>query len=183
MRGQSHLALGQYLARHYMKDIPKSCVAAFSIGCIEPDRNPATYLKGSLRHQWLRGHNYRNARRFMKRISCRLERRRKLSLYDYYTLGKLIHYTADAFTCAHNHHFPTCLSRHREYEIRLQDHFLAFLAEDPQVDISMAGDIMSAISAFHREYEQKDDSIHNDSCFALTACCCVLALLFAKPIV
>lgn len=183
MRGQSHRALGRYLARHYLNGADRSCVAAFSIGCIQPDRNLVTYLKGSFRHQWLRGHNYRNARRFMKRISRRLERRNRLSLYDYYTLGKLIHYTADAFTYAHNDCFPTQLSDHMEYEARLQDHFLSFLAEDPQVDTSMAGDIMNAISAFHREYEQTEYSIHNDARFALTACCCVLALLFAKPFV
>ena len=109
MRGKSHRCLGKYLVQHYMSDTPERYVKAFLLGCIEPDRNPATYLKGSIRCQWLRGHNYRNARRFMRAISARLEKKEKLGLFDYYTLGKLIHYTTDAFTYAHNDTFPTAM--------------------------------------------------------------------------
>lgn len=183
MRGKSHRCLGRYLAEHYMTDVPKRYVRAFQIGCIEPDRNPITYLKGSLRCQWLRGHNYRNARRFMKEISFRLERKKNLNLYDYYTLGKLIHYTTDAFTYAHNADFPTDLSDHKAYEDALQEHFLEFMAQDPQVDIMVARNIMSAICSYHREYEQLESNIHNDSRFALAACCCILAVLFVKPVI
>lgn len=182
MRGQSHLCLGRYLAGRYMRHIPQVCVRAFLLGCIEPDRNPATYLKGSLRHQWLRGHNYRNARRFMSRISRRLESKARLNLYDFYTLGKLIHYTADAFTSAHNADFPCQLRNHMEYESTLQEHFLSYMAEDPQVDVIVAKSIMDAICRYHLDYEQEVSSIHTDSRFALTACCCVLAILSAKPL-
>lgn len=182
MRGKSHICLGKYLIEHYMPDTPRKYTRAFLIGCVEPDRNPVTYLKGSLRCQWLRGHNYRNARRFMRRISQRLEEKEKLSLLDYYTLGKLIHYTTDAFTYAHNASFPRDLGDHREYEAALQDHFLAYMKTDPQVDPKLAGTIMEAISRYHREYESQASGIRTDSHFALIACCCVLAVLFAKPI-
>lgn len=180
MRGQSHRCLGRYLAGRYMGHIPQSHVRAFLFGCIEPDRNPATYLKGSLRHQWLRGHNYRNARRFMKRICHRLENKSRLNLFDYYTLGKLIHYTTDSFTYAHNAAFPCQLRNHMEYESALQEHFLSYMAQDPQVDVVLAKDLMDAINQYHHHYEQERYSIHNDSHFALTACCCVLASLSAK---
>lgn len=183
MRGKSHRCLGNYLAEHYMSDVPKLYVKAFQIGCIEPDRNPITYLKGSLRSQWLRGHNYRNARRFMRNISFRLERKDKLNIFDYYTLGKLIHYTTDAFTYAHNLDFPTDLSDHKQYEDALQEHFLEFMSQDPEVDTMIARSIMSAICSYHRDYEQSESNIHNDSKFALAACCCVLAILFVKPII
>lgn len=183
MRGKSHRCLGQYLTDHYLSDVPKRYVKAFQLGCIEPDRNPITYLKGSFRCQWLRGHNYRNARRFMRAISFRLERKEKLNLYDYYTLGKLIHYTTDAFTYAHNADFPTDLSDHKKYEDALQEHFLEFMAQDPQVDTLVARSIMGTICSYHREYEQLESNIQNDSKFALTACCCVLAVLFVKPII
>ncbi len=182
MRRKSHQCLGRYLARHYMTDVPQVCIWAFQIGCIEPDRNPVTYLKGSLRCQWLRGHNYRNARRFMRKISQRLEQKQRLNLYDYYTLGKLIHYTTDAFTYAHNDTFPTDLVEHKIYEDSLQEHFLAFMAEDPQADTFVARSIMEAICSYHRAYERLESNIHTDSQFALTACCCVLAMLFVKPI-
>ena len=155
---------------------------AFLLGCIEPDRNPATYLKGSIRCQWLRGHNYRNARRFMRAISARLERKETLKLFDYYTLGKLIHYTTDAFTYAHNDTFPTALSDHREYEAALQDHFLEYMKQDPKVNPKIAGSVMEAIYSYHREYEAQAANIYTDTRFALNACCCVLAVLLTNPI-
>lgn len=182
MRGKSHIRLGHYLIAHYMADISKPNCCAFLIGCLEPDRNPLTYLKGSFQHQWLRGHNYRNARRFMRRISQRLERKADWTVLDYYTLGKLIHYTADAFTHAHNDTFSTDLSDHREYEALLQEHFLSYLREDPNVDIPAAKSVMGVISSFHRLYEANDSGIHTDSLFALTACCCVVAILITKPL-
>lgn len=182
MRGKSHRYLGQYLIRHYMNDVPQLFKKAFLIGCVEPDRNPATYLKGSIRCQWLRGHNYRNARRFMRCISLRLEKKENLNVLDYYTLGKLIHYTTDAFTYAHNDTFPTNLADHREYEVALQKHFLRYIEKDPQVDPKVARSIMEAIYSYHREYEELEANIHIDSHFALAACCCVVAVLFPKPI-
>ncbi len=183
MRGKSHICLGNYLVKHYMPELPRRYKKAFLLGCIEPDRNPATYLKGSLRCQWLRGHNYHNARRFMHRISIRLERKASLSLFDYYTLGKLIHYTADAFTFAHNDIFPEKLSDHWEYEVALQEHFLRFLQEDPEVDIRLARTIMEGISLCHREYRSEAADIRRDSRFALQACCCVLTILLTPRII
>lgn len=182
MRGKSHLRIAQYLIEHYLSDAPKRYQRAFQIGCIEPDRNPATYLKGSIRCQWLRGHNYQNARRFMKVISVRLEKKERLNLFDYYTLGKLIHYTTDAFTYAHNDSFPVQLKEHKVYEDALQEHFLQFMEQDPQVNIPVARTIMDAICSYHREYEKVESNIHRDSRFALNACCCVLTILCLKPI-
>lgn len=183
MRGKSHICLGHYLIDHYMQDLSPACAHAFLFGCIQPDRNPATYFKGSVRHQWLRGHNYRNARRFMSRISRRLEQKQQWNLFDYYTLGKLIHYTADSFTYAHNHTFPEGLREHRDYEIALQEHFLSFLQLDPQVDIRFAKSIMDTIGRYHREYLEETGNISRDSHFALQACCCVLAILITPRMI
>lgn len=181
MRGKSHITLGQYLIRHYMQNLPGHHIKAFLIGCIEPDRNPATYIKGSLRCQWLRGHNYRNARRFMRKISIRLEQKQTLNVLDYYALGKLIHYTADAFTSAHNADFAATLSDHRLYEIQLQDYFLAYLKEDPAVNPHTAKSIMEVIGRYHREYSRQLSDVHRDSTFALHACCSVLSILTFSP--
>ena len=183
MRGKSHLCLGKYLAHKYMNNIPKPYVRAFLIGCLEPDRNPATYLKGSIRYQWLRGHNFHNARRYMRKISHRLECKEHWNLLDYYTLGKLIHYTTDAFTFAHNDTFPANLSAHREYETALQRYFLAYLQEDPQIDPHTAHSIMDAIYSYHFRYEDQQADIHCDTTFALNACCCVLAILLTNRMI
>ena len=178
MLGKSHTALGSYLAERYMPHLSAAHYKAFLLGCIQPDRNPATYLKGSVRHQWLRGHNYGNARRFMQRISKRLESRNQLNIYDYYTLGKLIHYTADSFTYAHNAAFAKPLSLHRAYESELQSHFLRYIASDPSVEICHQQTIIDGIIHCHRRYFQGSPSVHRDCRFALQACCCVLSFLF-----
>lgn len=182
MRGKSHQSLGLRLTREFPENTKKTHIRAFLLGCIEPDRNPLTYLKGSLRSQWLRGHNYENARHYMHRISARLEQKQNWNLLDWYTLGKLIHYTADAFTYAHNNTCPADLEVHREYEVRLQNYFLEFLQGDPQVDAVSAKTIMETISNYHREYMDLPVDIRTDSRFALNACCCVLAILFAPRI-
>lgn len=182
MRGKSHRMLGKYLVEHYMQDVPERYQKAFLFGCIEPDRNPATYLKGSLHYQWLRGHNYGNAQQFMRHIAWRLEGKREFRLFDYYTLGKLIHYTTDAFTYAHNDTFPTDLSEHRDYEAALQEHFLNYIGSNPTVTPQNARSIMEAIYRYHKEYCTLPANIHTDAKYALRACCCVLAVLFLPPI-
>ena len=182
MRRKSHKLLGEYLAREYMTDIPKSYVCAFLIGCVEPDRNPATYLKGSLKFQWLRGHNYRNARGYMCRLSRRLESRSRLRLLDYYSIGKLIHYTTDSFTSAHNDSFPTRLEEHRAYEAMLQRYFLAFLSQNPLPAAASGQRVMDTIRVQHRLYSRLPADIRTDTRFAFAACCGVLATLLPKPI-
>ena len=180
MRGKSHHSLGAFLVQQYMDTVPKHHVKAFLFGCVQPDRNPVTYLKGSFRCQWLRGHNYQNARRFMRKISRRLEGKEKLNLFDYYTLGKLIHYTADAFTYVHNDVFADKLAEHRAYEAALQIHFLEYLQDDPEIDPITAHSVMDAIYQHHARYESQKADIHTDARYALSACCCILAVLFAN---
>lgn len=182
MRGNSHLFLGKYLTRHFPENTPKHHIRAFLFGCIQPDRNPVTYLKGSVRSQGFRGHNYENARRYMKRISARLEKKEHWNLLDWYSLGKLIHYTADAFTYAHNADYPAGLAVHRAYEIRLQNYFLEYLKGDPVVDQIAARSIMEVISDCHADYLSQPMDIRTDAKFALSVCCAVMAILFAPNI-
>lgn len=177
MRGQSHLCLGNYLIEHYMPDISKYNARAFLTGCIQPDKNPLTYLKGSVNHQWLRGHNYKNAQLFMRKISSRLESRTALGLYDYYTLGKLIHYTADAFTYAHNESFGASLSAHREYESAHQFSFLSFIQQNPHVHIQFTGSIMDTVCKYHCEYSRIPSYILRDCHYILNVCCSIIVVL------
>lgn len=173
MRGKSHRYLGKYLADRYLASSPKRYVYAFLLGCVEPDKNPATYLKGSLRHQWLRGHNFGNAQRYMGRICGNLQSKEKLKIIDYYKLGKLIHYTADAFTYVHNEQFDANLSDHRGYEHALQDYFLSYLNSEPAEDQHCQDCAITAIRHYHRDYIRHPVSIQTDSDYAFRASCCV----------
>lgn len=177
MRAQSHIYLGRFLAEHYLCCTPKHAVRAFLLGCIEPDRNPATYIKGSLRQQWLRGHNWGNANTYMRRLSARLEQKKQFGIWDYYTLGKLIHYTADAFTSPHNARFGTDLSQHRVYEAALQERFLRYLETAAPFRGDCFGSVFEAIDRFHREYLCKPIRLQTDCHYTLLVCCTVIAAL------
>ena len=177
MRGKSHRQLGAYLADTYFPQIPKAYRRAFLLGCIEPDRNPSTYLKGSIRAQWLRGHNYENAKSFMLRISHRLESKQHWSMLDYYTAGKLIHYTIDAFTYAHNASFPTDLRQHKAYEDRLQEYFLRFLKDRAAVERTSYRNIMDTIALHHQTYLSRTPDIFRDAKYAFSVSCCISRML------
>ena len=179
MKSASHQTLGRYLVKEFLEDAPRRYIRAFLIGCIEPDRNPATYFKGSIRSQWLRGHNWGNSRNYINRLTLRLERRKNLHIWDFYSLGKLIHYTTDAFTDAHNSRFTTDLSVHNSSEQKLQEYFLSFMATDPSPVIDRRGTMMGTISAFHHDYLRLPGNAHTDTEFTLTACCTVMSILFA----
>lgn len=177
MRGKSHRQLGTYLARTYFPEIPPLYRRAFLLGCIEPDRNPTTYLKGSIRAQWLRGHNFENAKKFMTRIARRLEEKPKWSFFDYYTAGKLIHYTTDAFTYAHNASFPTDLHQHKVYEAELQEYFLNFLKSHKEAPKHPDASVMKTIQENHKEYLRTQPDIFRDAAFAFSVTCCVAKML------
>ena len=181
MKRESHRMLGVYLLEQITWELSAWRRRAFLLGCIEPDRNPATYLKGSLRAQWLRGHNYENAKHFMLRISRRLERKQHWSLLDYYTAGKLIHYTMDAFTYAHNASFPTDLREHKKYEDALQEYFLTFLRNRSVMERRPGPNVMDTISRHHRDYLSRTPDIFRDARYAFSVSCCVAGMLACRP--
>ena len=181
MRGKSHCQLGSFLAATYFPHIPAVYRRAFLLGCIEPDRNFATYFKGSIRAQWLRGHNFENAKRYMARIARRLENKPRWNALDYYTAGKLIHYTTDAFTYAHNSSFPVSLQEHKKYEDALQVYFLRFLQGRGTPEKLPAHSVMDTISKHHEDYLARTPDIDRDSRYAFSVCCCVARMLAAKP--
>ena len=184
MQKRSHTLLASALLRSQEGFDARRFELAFLFGSFQPDCNPFSYLKGSLRARKFGGHNYTNSHDYIIAHIERLQRRRTAwTMWQYYTLGKLIHYTTDAFTYAHNDTFPVQLKQHKEYEDALQEHFLRFMERNPQVEIPSAHTIMEAISSYHEEYERVESNIHTDSRFALNACCCVLAILCLKPIV
>lgn len=181
MRRISHIRLGQFLQREYLPNVPARYAQAFLLGCTEPDQNPMSYLKGSLRAQWLRGHNYENASRFIRRLATRLEKKNSFDLWDYYSLGKLIHYTADAFTYAHNSSFPANLQQHHVYEVALQNYFLAFLEQASIREKASSATVWELIRSAHEQYLLSPSHISRDADFAFTVSCTVMRqLVFAS---
>ncbi len=61
MRSEDHLALGLYLlSRENSPQFRRHCIA-FLIGCIEPDYNQFSYMRGIVHHRKFRGHNAENS--------------------------------------------------------------------------------------------------------------------------
>lgn len=171
MRGESHRALGRFILDIYLPAAHPMQRKAFLLGCIEPDRNPISYCKGSIRAQWLRGHNYNNALRFMRRLINRLQRKTHWNLWDYYSLGKLIHYTADAFTYAHNKQFPDDLYQHHLYEVELQQQFLLFLNTPSCAFMELPDTGSELLPALHTAYINAEAGYETDIRFTMEACC------------
>ena len=172
--------LGRFLADTYLAHAPRRYKHAFLLGCTQPDKNPATYLKGSLRCQWLRGHNWGNAQRYMHRLAWRLEGKPRLKLWDYYNLGKLIHYTADAFTGPHNGNYTGSIRQHRFYEAQLQCHFLSSIPRGRPITPELQAGIMDSIRRFHRQYIHSPVTIGKDCRYSILATSTVLSILSPK---
>ena len=116
MHKRSHTLLASALLNSVQGFEARRYEWAFLIGSFQPDCNPLTYIKGSLRAETLRGHNYTNSRPFVHRHIRHLMGKRRWNLWNYYTLGKLTHYVADAFTFPHNDHYTDSLASHHLYE-------------------------------------------------------------------
>ena len=180
MKSNTHRSLGYYLIDTYMQEYPSFCRWVFSFGCIQPDKNPATYLKGSIRWQWLRGHNWDNAKLYITKSGDRLQRCKSLRLIDFYRLGKLIHYTADAFTYAHNKHCKLSLSSHRDYERELHGYMAAYLndlSEDHGILLPSRSSVSDFIRKNHASYMCLLPCPETDTRYCVHMCAQVLQML------
>ena len=103
MQKRSHTLLASALLRSREGFDARRFELAFLFGSFQPDCNPFSYLKGSLRARTFGGHNYTNSREYIYDHIQRLQQRHKVwTMWQYYTLGKLTHYLADAITYPHN---------------------------------------------------------------------------------
>lgn len=168
MKAITHKRLAKHLAEHFLKNCTKSRIAAFTFGCVQPDKNPATYIKGSLKQRLFHGHNWENAKGYIQKLCCDLESGKLHSVQHYYRLGKLIHYTSDAFTHTHNYLFIGDLSAHRAYEQLLDKQAPEFIHNYKNND-PYKGPLFHYISQLHRSYIRLHSSIATDIRFIILA--------------
>lgn len=144
---------------------------AFLFGSVQPDCNPLSYLKGSLRGVPFGGHTYRNARRYILRRVRRLQARQRWNVWNYYLLGKLTHYVADAFTWPHNPHFPGAAREHHAYETRLRQALRAHIAHAaPCESAAPSAPLPDALDALHARYlAETDPGVERDLAYILQA--------------
>ena len=170
MQKRSHTLLASSLLRSRDGFGAKRFALAFLFGSFQPDCNPLSYLKGSLRAKTFHGHHFSNSRPYIYSRILRLQRRRRWTVWQYYTLGKLTHYLADAFTYPHNEHFSGSLLHHRQYEGALRLYLAGYLCRrtacaapcPPQA-------LLAVLDTMHRQYTAGSASFQRDAHYILTA--------------
>lgn len=78
MQKRSHKLLAATLLENTQGFQARRFELAFLFGSFQPDCNPLTYLKGSLRAYKFRGHNYSNSQHYIYSRISRLQRRQAL---------------------------------------------------------------------------------------------------------
>jgi hypothetical protein len=160
LKTESHVLLVRYIIDSLKGFRAHSYEKAFLFGCIEPDYNILTYLKGSVKIQLLRGHNFKNSEKCMLRIIERLQLRKLWGMQEYYRFGKLIHYISDAFTYPHNETYSKSIREHRNYEKMLNCYFKNYITIPKSMPIESFGkSVVDAINLIHQEYLEAPTSI------------------------
>lgn len=166
MKTIDHMILGKCLVDKHLRNAKRKQQKAFLMGCIVPDINPFTYLKGSIKYQKFQGHNYPNSKKAIKRYMDMLSFSQFYSCKDYYRLGKLIHYIADAFTFPHNMQFQDTLKMHVAYEEELHTAFVNIrMMGNFQEDITETynkHDLFEYFIKTHQEYLKNRSSMQDD---------------------
>ncbi len=172
MQKRSHALLAGALMRREGGFSNRAYELAFLFGSIQPDLNPFSYLKGSLRGKKLGGHTYGNNDRYIARRARRLRRREHWHIWHYYTMGKLTHYVADAFTWPHNPSFPGRGWDHHRYETALRTRLEETLSERSPALRPCRCTFPEALDRLHRYYlaETKSGGLDRDIRFILSAC-------------
>ncbi|MCI6054170.1 zinc dependent phospholipase C family protein [Dysosmobacter sp.] len=175
MQKRSHKLLASSLLESVDGFRARRFELAFLFGSFQPDCNPLTYLKGSIRAYKFRGHNYSNSRRYIERRIRRLQARRRWTMWQYYTLGKLTHYLADAFTYPHNEHYPDPLLCHHQYETDLRAYLQEYLAERTVRRKQFRANVAESIAQLHDYYRQSAADQRMDVQFILEATSLLMA--------
>ena len=96
-------------------------------------------------------------------------------MWQYYTLGKLTHYLADAFTYPHNENYPESLIAHRQYEDDLRSYLAQYLRFRSLRSQQRRADLAAAIEELHRQYMTAQSSMQRDVQYILQATAMLMA--------
>ena len=169
MQKRTHTLLARTLLRSEMGFAARRFELAFLFGSFQPDVNPFSYLKGSLHYNKLKGHNYANSREYINAKIRKLQRRRCWTVWQYYTLGKLTHYLADAYTYPHNEDYPDTMLGHHCYETDLRQFMRGYLAHRYIRRQQARRDLVAALEELHEQYMATRASMVRDANYILKA--------------
>lgn len=184
MQKRSHKLLASSLLESQNGFQCKRFELAFLFGSFQPDCNPLSYLKGSIRSYTFRGHNYTNSDLYIARRIGRLQSREKgWTCWQYYTLGKLTHYLADAFTFPHNENYPDSLLEHRRYEDSLREYLCSYLKDRGLGSFRPAGpELNDCLRELHRQYMAAQSDLRRDVRYIIEATSLLMNSVLPGPV-
>lgn len=184
MLSKDHRLLGEFLASKMIKNTSTLATHLFVTGCVFPDHNPLTYLYGLYLGHPLKAHFLFLSYPKIMHLCNKLESRETLYIWDYYTLGALLHYVADAFTYPHNEHYTGTMLEHAQYEhIDLHQIFEPYLTADFSIGMYDQNDMKPIGSTFvelHDSYMENAPTTLNDAEYICKACTMVCARVLEK---
>lgn len=169
MQKRSHKLLASALLRSQQGFCAKRFEFAFLFGSFQPDCNPLTYLKGTRKGHKFQGHNFCSSQPYINSHIQKLQQRSHWTIWQYYTLGKLTHYLADAFTYPHNENYPDSLLDHRRYEDQLRQYLSEYLSHGEVLKQQLRQDLTASIDRLHRQYMESKASFDRDIRYILEA--------------
>lgn len=169
MQKRSHRLLASSLLTAQQGFDSRRHELAFLFGSFQPDCNPLTYLRGIRSTHKPQGHNFVSTQQYINRRIQRLQNRSTWNIWHYYTLGKLTHYLADAFTFPHNENYPDSLLDHRRYEDELRDRLEARLAQSRLLHQQLCQDLTDALDQLHSQYMERRSTLERDIRYILEA--------------
>ena len=175
MQKRSHKLLASTLLRNAHGFRARRFELAFLFGSFQPDCNPLSYLKGSLHARKLRGHNFSNSQPYIFKQIQKLQRCEHWTIWQYYTLGKLTHYLADAFTYPHNDHYCHSLMEHRRYENELRLYLRNYLRSRSLQREQRRRDLTHVLEELHQQYVTASSGMYRDAQYILKATSLLMA--------
>ena len=169
MQKRSHKLLADALLQSQQGFGARRFELAFLFGSFQPDMNPLSYLKGSMHYNKLKGHNYANSRNYINTHIQKLQQRARWTIWQYYTLGKLTHYLADAYTYPHNENYPDSMLNHHNYETDLRMFLQGYLAHRTVSRQPSRRNLTAALEELHAQYMGTRASMYRDASYILKA--------------
>ena len=166
MKTETHLKYAYYLKEKYLSFCSSYDKGALVWGCVEPDVNLFSYLKG-FRIKPFYGHNRENTTRYISKTVLKSEN----GQIGCFGLGRLVHYVCDAFTLPHNQLFICNMKEHNQYEKRLHYILTDMYSDDRPIkyrNISSGG-LNHELSVLCDRYYRSVHSEVNDAEFIISA--------------
>ena len=175
MKHRDHRLLGQYLLsirpEQWREEGQRR---AFLVGCVLPDYNPFTYLRGIAESRRMVGHNARYSEKHIEKVAHRLQRKGIRGVADAYALGTLIHYLADSFTYVHTESFREGMREHNRYERELRNVFPILLMDQLRhTPPAPVDDLLGFLKTERVRYDGYPKSMKNDAIRILRVCAVV----------